>query len=165
MVAKLGDIKQHHFAHETLQFCEPADVAGAAASRWLAKRLQDCLDDERGIVVTWSCPLCHQPHTANILQDITQVRQKYAHHDLESDIALLDAAGEVRVVRTSTAHRRCPAGLRSACIMVIVVDGAGRFSDLAARCRDRVYGGICTTQKSAALGGIVTDPADLRKHR
>jgi hypothetical protein len=166
MIARLGDIKQHHFAHETLQFCEPEEVAQAAASRWLATHIQACLNEGRGIVVTWPCPLCHQPHTINLLNDVTRVRQKYEHHELVSDLALLDAGGQVRAALLL--HKPTPEALGTYTryeITVIVIDAArGHFSDLSTLLAGaRIYGGICSTQKSAAQDGIVTEPADLRR--
>ncbi len=167
MIARLGDVKQHHFAHESLQFCEPSEVARAAAARWLVNRLQACLKDERGVMITWQCPLCHQPHTTNLLKEVTEIRQDYTHADgLESDVALLDATGKVRGVLlvskpssdalvTYTAHE----------IVVIVVDAArGRFTDLPSLLAGaRLIGGMCTTQKSAAQTGIISEVSDLRQ--
>jgi hypothetical protein len=166
MIARLGDIKQHHFAHETLQFCEPEEVARAAASRWLAHHIQACLNEKRGIVVAWSCPLCHQPHTADLLDGISEVRQKHEHDGLLSDLALMDAENRVRVALLL--HKPASEALITYArlgITVIAVDATqGRFSDLPTLLAgSHIYGGICTTQKSAAQNGVVTEPADLRQ--
>ncbi len=165
MIAKLGDIKQHHFAHETLQFCEPEAVARAAASRWIANHVQTYLQEGRGIMVTWQCPICHQPHTLDLLKDITQVRQKYAYHELEPDVALLDAQDGVHVaVLLSKPSSETLAAYIHEKIMVIVIDAAhGRFSDMAALLAGaQVYGGVCMTLRTAALKGVIAEPADLR---
>ena len=165
MIAKLGDIKQHHFAHETQQYCEPEAVAQAAASRWIANHVQACLREGRGIMVTWPCPVCHLPHTLDLLKDITQVRQKVTYHDLESDVALLDAQNSVRValLLSKPSPDTLAAYVREK-IMVIVIDAVrGHFSDVAALLAGaQIYGGICLTQQNAARQGVVTDPAELR---
>jgi hypothetical protein len=165
MVAKLGDIKQHHFAHEILQYCEPEAVIQAAASRWIANHVQACLHDGRGILVTWACPVCHQPHTLNLLKDITQVQQKVAYHDLEPDVALVDALGAVRMalLLNKPSPDTLAAYVREK-IMVIVIDALhGHFSDMAALLAGaQVIGGICLTQRAAAQQGVIADPAALR---
>ncbi|RPI94294.1 MAG: hypothetical protein EHM39_12335, partial [Chloroflexi bacterium] len=167
MIARLGDIKQHHFAHESLQFCEPSEVARAAAARWLVSRLQACLKDERGVMITWPCPLCHQPHTANLLKDITEIRQDYTHADhLESDVALLGATGRVQAaLLVSKPSPEALLAYTALGIMVIAVDAVrGRFTDLAALLAGaRIIGGMCTTQKSAAQTGIVSEASDVRQ--
>jgi hypothetical protein len=166
MIAKLGDIKQHHFAHETLQFCEPDEVANAAISRWIANHIQVCLKEDRGIVVTWPCPLCHQPHTTNLLNDITQVQQKYEHGDLRPDIALLDADNRLRAVLLlhKATQDMLLAYTREEIMVIVIEGGRGRFRDLPALLAGaRIYGGICTTQKSAAQNGVITDSAELRQ--
>jgi hypothetical protein len=165
MIAKLGDIKQHHFAHETQQYCEPEAVAQAAASRWIANHIQACLREGRGIVVTWPCPMCHQPHTVDLLEGITQVRQKFTYHELELDVALLDAQNVVHVALLfSTPSPDTLAAYVREKIMVIVIDAVrGHFSDMAALLAGaQIYGGICTTQQNAAQRGVIADPAALR---
>lgn len=166
MIARLGDIKQHHFAHETLQFCDPEEVDRSAASRWLAHRLQACLNEKRGIVVTWPCPLCHQPHTTDLLDGITHVQQKHEQDGLFFDLALMDANNQVRVALL--VHKPAPSVLSTYAqrqIMVIAVDATrGRFADLSTLLAgSRIYGGICTTQQSAARTGVITEPVDLRQ--
>jgi hypothetical protein len=166
MIARLGDVKQHHFAHETLQFCEPEEVARAAASRWLAHHIQACLNEKRGIIVAWPCPLCHQPHTIDLLDGISEVRQKHEHDELLSDLALMDAENRVRVallLRKPASEALITYAQHG--IMVITVDATrGRFIDLPTLLAgSHIYGGICATQKSAAQNGVVTEPADLRQ--
>jgi hypothetical protein len=165
MIAKLGDVKQHHFAHETQQYCAPEDVAQAAASRWIANHIQTYLREKRGIVVTWPCPMCHQPHTVDLLKNITQVQQPLTYHDLTLDVALLDAQNVVRVALLF--NKPSPDALAVYMrekIMVIVIDAVlGRFSDMAALLAgSQIYGGLCTTQQNAAQRGVIADPAELR---
>jgi hypothetical protein len=166
MIARLGDIKQHHFAHETLQFCAPEEVAGAAARRWIARRLQVCLAEERGVLIAWPCPICRQTHTTNLLKDVTHIQQEGEYQGRALDLALLDAQNTVRAAVTLrpplAEDLRTYANPR---LLVISVDAThGRFNDLPALLAGaRIYNGPCATQITAAATGTITDPAELRK--
>jgi hypothetical protein len=73
MIARLGDVVQHHFAHESLQVCTPEGVARAAAGRWIALELEERLKARRPLPLTYPCPLCDQPHTVDLLAGVTLV--------------------------------------------------------------------------------------------
>jgi predicted RNA-binding Zn-ribbon protein involved in translation (DUF1610 family) len=168
MIARLGEIKRHHFAHETLKVCTPQGVARAAAGRWIHNRVRDCLNTRQSVTMTWPCPLCEQTHTSDLLQDITDVRQNYRQDEAQSDIALLDERGTVRSVillaRPSADALAAYARQSVAAIVVDVTRRRGRLEDLAALLKGSpIYGGICDTQKAAAKEGIVTDADALRR--
>jgi hypothetical protein len=168
MIARLGEIKQHHFAHEMLKACTPQGVARAAAGRWIHNRIRDCLSTRQSVTLTWPCPLCQQTHTSNLLQDITDVRQNYRQDEVQSDIALLDERGTVRSVilltRPSTDTLEAYARQSVAAIVVDVTRRHGRLESLAALLKGSpIYGGICDTQKAAAKEDIVTDADTLRR--
>jgi len=168
MIARLGEVKQHHFAHETLKMCTPQEVARAAVGRWIYCRIRDCLNARQSVVMTWPCPLCQQTHTANLLHDIADVRQSYCHDEVQSDIALLDERGDVRsaILLTKPSADALTAYTRRS-IAVIAVDmtrSHGRLKDLATLLKGSpIYGGICDTQKTAAKEGVVTDAETLRR--
>jgi hypothetical protein len=168
MIARLGDIKRHHFAHETLKTCTPQGVARAAAGRWIYNRVQECLNARQSVVMTWPCPLCQQAHTSNLLEDIAEVCQGYRQDELASDVALLDARGTVRsVILLAKPSGDVLAACTRQAIAAIVVDATrsrSRLEDLAALLKGSpIYGGICDTQKAAAKEGTVTDAETLRR--
>ena len=166
MVARLGEIKRHHFAHDQLKFCTPETVASAAAGRWLTGELQRLLGTRRSIMLSWPCPLCQQTHTADLLDGVTQVQQ---HEDEDSpDIILLDAAGTMRAaIGLKTPASRALAAAAQGGIMALALDA----NNLGQRMQDvptllagtTIYGGVCTMQQAAARGGFVTDAPTLRR--
>lgn len=167
MIPKLGDIKQHHFAHESLKSCTPEGVARAVAGHWIADQIQFCLNTRRTVTVTWTCPLCQQSHTADLLHDIVQVRRLYTYQGFDLDLVLLDRTGKVRaaVVLARPSKELLVACVQQA-IAVIVVDvvrGHAPAVDLSVLLKGAaIYGGPCETQNAAAEQGVITDPDRLR---
>ena len=165
MVARLGDIKQHHFAHDRLQACTPENVARIAATHWLVHELDRCITGHQGVILTYPCPLCKQNHTADLLSGVTQAQ---AAHDFEGskiDVALLDAAGELK---TAICFERPDSDIRQQFrqrnIPVLVINPRrGEFTDLAVLLGGAVIlGGVCQTQETATDDGVVTDVNAMR---
>jgi hypothetical protein len=166
MIAKLGDVKRHHFAHESIQICTPERVTRIVARYWLVAELQTCLDVRRSLVVTWPCPLCQQDHSADLLHDISALESNYEHAGLRSDIALLDEQRAVRaVILLDTPSNDALIAYSRQQITVIVVDmsqSRKRLHDLATLLAGaRFYGGRCSTQEIATESGIITEPDRL----
>jgi hypothetical protein len=93
MIAKLGDIKQHHFAHETIQICSPERVpdrrkilAGGNCKSVLVATL---------IEHDVALPALPADHTANLLHEVNAPKPITKHDGTHSDIALLDHSGKV----------------------------------------------------------------------
>jgi predicted RNA-binding Zn-ribbon protein involved in translation (DUF1610 family) len=167
MIARLGGVKQHHFAHEEFQDCPPAEVAQAAAGRWLSFALRGDITARRQINLSWTCPLCRQTHTADLLSGITQVEQNHAHHGIQSDIALLDAAGKVRAALLFTMpDKETQMIYNREAIALIVIDPkelARRIQDVPTLLKGAtILSGVCTVQQNAARHGVVTDVKGLR---
>lgn len=167
MVARMGDIKRHHFSHEEEHDCPPDEVARAAAGRWLERSIQQCLTNRQSIVMTWTCALCKQSHTADLLSGVTQVQASYSVGDLRADVALLDAAGKLRAAILLTTPD--PAGMAAffresvTAIGVDAVSAPYRMKDLPTLLGgSTIYGGLCTTQQAARQQGIVVDVPALR---
>jgi len=169
MIARLGDLKRHHFAHEELRDCPPDEVARAAAGRWLARHIQSCLDARRELDITWPCPYCQQTHTTNLLAGVTQVRQDHVENGLRADVALLTAAGKLRAViavnmpspdaLTYFAHEGV------AVIVVSLKNIRTKMLNLPALLSgSTIHGGVCTVQQKAAEKGIVADIPTLREY-
>ncbi|MBN1562852.1 MAG: hypothetical protein JXA10_03375, partial [Anaerolineae bacterium] len=168
MIAKLGDVKQHHFAHETVQTCSPARVTQIVAQYWLVEELQLVLAARRSLIMTWPCPLCQQVHTANLLHDVETLKPNHEHDGITSDVALLDRSDKVRaVVLLDAPSSEALITYTARKIVTIVVDLTNtrqRLHDLTTLLAGaRIYGGLCTTQDLAAENGIITDPELLRK--
>lgn len=168
MIAKQGAIKQHHFAHEQVQVCSPQEVARIVARHWLAQRLENVLATRRGVIMTWPCPLCQHTHTANLLHAVHTIAEEYVYYDALADLALLDAEGDVLgAIMLARPPQETLVTYASRGKMMIVVDIETRRTnptDLGTFLAGaRIYGGICTTQRSAAQEGIVTDEHELRR--
>ena len=168
MVAKLGEIKQHHFAHEQVEICRPVLVAQTAARRWLAQELQNVLSTRRGVIMTWPCPLCRHTHTANLLHDVTTIKESHVFGEAAADLALLDASGELLgAITLARPNQNTLITYASHGVMVIVVDLAMRHANPSSLetflAGARIYGGICTTQRDAARKGVITGEKQLRQ--
>jgi hypothetical protein len=167
MVAKLGDIKQHHFAHESLKVCTPESVAQAVIGRWIAEQFEDCMRSRSSVSVTWTCPICQQPHTVDLLHGAARVQQEFAYRDTTFDIALLDSGGSAQAALLMHKPSRdlLLCAVRQS-IALIVVDTANLHSptlDLPTLLKGAaIYGGPCATQRAAADQGVITDHARLR---
>ncbi|MCD4687658.1 MAG: hypothetical protein K8S97_17155, partial [Anaerolineae bacterium] len=129
--------------------------------------LQRMVHARQGVILTWPCPLCKHTHTANLLHDIDLVMENYVHDDVVSDVALLD---DSRVVQAAILLNR-PAqdtllAYAQQNVMTLVVEATGRGIELSGiesfLAGARIYGGLCTTQRSAAEEGVITDNKELR---
>ena len=167
MVARMGDIKRHHFSHDEEHNCPPDEVARAAAGRWLEINIQQCLTHRQSIIMTWTCALCKQTHTADLLNGVTQVKAHYSADDVHADLGLLDASGKLRAAILLKAPD--PAGMAAffrdsvTTIGVDAVTAPYRMKDLPTLLSgSTIYGGFCTTQQAAKQKGIVVDVPALR---
>lgn len=167
MVARQGAVKQHHFAHDVLQVCQPDEVDRIGALGWLARQLEGCIVTRRTITSTWGCPLCKQPHTVNLLDGIRRVQPALSIGEWEADLALLDDTDRPRLVLvTAPPTPDFLAATSQRGIAVIVLDLAHlrrEPPDLAGLLSGAtIYGGPCTTQQDAASEGVVTTIDRLR---
>jgi hypothetical protein len=168
MVARLGDIKQHHFAHDSLGPCTPANVTCAVAKRWLVLNLGRCLERRRMVTISWPCPICKQTHAANLLDDIQHIQQDVAQYDIVSDVALLDASGRIRAVIAVTPPDpdMLAVYLRKGITVLFVNPDHLRGERLTLEfllSGATIYGGPCTTQETFAQEGVITDIESLRR--
>lgn len=163
MIARLGEVKQHHFAHDQLRVCTPDGVARAAVGRWIAQQLQARIAAGQPLLLSWVCALCGQPHTTDLLAGGGSVIEGYEVEEMQADVALLDSAGQLRAV-VIVGRARLPEALRG--VTVIALDlsrDRAALPDLTALFAGAaVPAGPCLTQQNAARQGIVTDPPSLR---
>ena len=168
MVARLGDEVRHHFAHEALANCPADEVARAAAVRWLLERFQRCLDSRQVITISWTCPLCGQVHTANLLAGIVSVAENLIQGDLRAGAAGVGGVGVLRagVVAAAPDAELAAAYDRTGTTLIVInpvqmwrpgLDLPALLSGAA------IYGGLCVTRQAAARSGLITDEAGLRR--
>jgi hypothetical protein len=92
MVAKLGDVKVHHFAHVTLLQCTPENVARAVAATWITNELQHFLSEGKSVMLQWRSQQDADPHTVNLLKEVMKIEL------VAGRVSLYDAAGKLRVI-------------------------------------------------------------------
>jgi hypothetical protein len=99
MIARLGEQLQHHFGHEDDVGCTPDAVARAALRRWIVIQLRSAVEKHQRLDIEWACSKCGNHHTANLLQDVTQILEGYLRDErYYTDVVTLDAAGNDRMV-------------------------------------------------------------------
>lgn len=173
MIARLGDVKQHHFAYEERPeggdtFCSPEEVARAVGSRWLENALRACLESGQHVDLDWTCPLCGEHHHANLLEGVARVERRAVTHAAPPDVALVEAGGRTLAlvtVQQPSAHQL--EALAQQQLLVLVVDVAARRHALIhlERLLDgaEISGGVCETERRAVRLGLVSDPNTLRQ--
>jgi hypothetical protein len=89
MIARKGNINQHHYAHESLQSCTPEQVAEAIAGKWLVLSLGTLMVLGQPCFIRWT--MGGQTHQVNLLKDITAlVENKPTPYGLAEVALLLD---------------------------------------------------------------------------
>lgn len=89
MIAKKGDIKQHHFAHEfeSLPECTPENVAKKIAGTWLVLELGEHMAHKKPFPLQWQ--MYGESYRVNLLKDITAIQEHIEFGKTEADIALM----------------------------------------------------------------------------
>lgn len=96
MLARKGNVKQHHFAHESLYHCTPENVAAAIATKWLVMQLAHRMVLKKPAKVYWQ--LGDQDFEGDILNEVVTIVEGYETEHGKADIALLDADGKLKTV-------------------------------------------------------------------
>lgn len=165
MIARMGDVKRHHFAHDSLDLCTPANVARAVARRWLVLGLRHCLERRQMLTISWTCPICKRAHSTNLLEGVGQVRPGTPQD--KADILLDETGGHPRAMICIGKPDPDILAAMVGQVPVIVVDienlhtaGLTLETLLAGAA---IHGGPCATQQAFAESGIVTDIDTLRR--
>lgn len=98
VVPKLGQIKQHHYAHLNLLQCTPDAVARAAAGLWVAQELRQLLAEATPLEITWTTQKGDESHTVNLLNGVVSVVQNRQLEWGVGDIVLLDETGHPKSI-------------------------------------------------------------------
>lgn len=167
MIARLGSEVRHHFAHVEQQHCPAEAVAHAAGVRWIAGRLRGHLAARQSVTASWTCPLCGQIHTANLLAGAVTVCEDFRAGDLHLDVALLDAAGGLRAGIVLAAPGGIDAAPGEGYAPLITVSPAHLWRNApelpALLAGASITGGLCTIQQAAAEAGYVVGGDALRQ--
>jgi hypothetical protein len=168
MVARLGEVLQHHFGHELDTGCTPEAVTRAALRRWIVIQLRQALETRQTIKVRWTCWKCHNVHTANLLEGVSQVAEDYDWDNHYADVAVMDTAGNVRaVILVQDEQIPAPDTLQFFAreeIFVITIPASAmptgsNFSALIAR--GQLVGGPCPVLQKAS--NVIQEPDAIRQ--
>ncbi|NDJ78455.1 MAG: hypothetical protein GYB65_19570, partial [Chloroflexi bacterium] len=167
LVAKRGEVKQHHFAHEEIRDCPPDVVARLAAQRWLVRALERAIEQQQPVVITWRCLLCQQQHTVDLLSETTQVWEDVPIGDWQADVALLDGHGRVHaVIAVDPLEPEILVQHASQQLTTLVLNlDAFRhgMTDLARLFSHSSIHGLCSVQTRLSKDGVVADTPGLRR--
>lgn len=170
MIPKLGDIKQHHYAHANLIQCTPDNVARVVAGRWLAMTLRHKLAAGEAVNAVWRTADDKEEHTVNILKHVTSVDEGYLIISDLIDIALNTADGKTPVaILTGIEGEPAPATIQRMMenqTMVVVLNPVGVRGgqiDLQALFNEaKIYGGWWLIGKEKLPEEFVIDAKTIR---
>lgn len=94
MIAKKGDVNQHHFAHENLLNCTPETVAYAIAGQWLALELGQRMVLKQPCPVSWEMSRKH--YTAELLKDVYAIVENKKTDYGVASLTLETTEGKIR---------------------------------------------------------------------
>lgn len=97
LVARKGDIRVHHFAHDMYAICNGESALHATAKHLLFQRIQDALREKRDIPLSWRCLICPEAcqHNGNLLKRTATVamEQTVPGANIRPDILLVNDDG------------------------------------------------------------------------
>lgn len=97
VVAKKGDVNQHHFSHVSLQECTPENVARAVAGLWVAQQLRHYISEGIPAFIEWKAGE-GEPLKLDLLRGVSLVAQNKMTSIGPSDVLLMDADEKPKVV-------------------------------------------------------------------
>jgi hypothetical protein len=170
MIPKMGDIKQHHFAHLNLVDCSPENVAKLVAGKWLANTLRQYLAQSKPVNVTWKSQDATEEHTVNILDGIRLVLEGALIEKMHVDIALTrpDGKASVAILTGIEGHPSAETvrKLTEQQIMVILLNPvgvrSGRISLDMLMQQATIWGGWWLLFQFAGDHNFITDAPTLR---
>lgn len=96
MVAKKGEVKQHHFAHEELTHCSPEAVAVSIGGKWLILELGRAMVLQHPVLVKWQ--ISEKTYSADLLEGVTAIADNLETEHGKADIALVEPDQNIRAV-------------------------------------------------------------------
>ena len=95
LVARQGEKRQPHFAHQSGSACNPETQLHAVAKRILFDRISIALERNQVLPITWSCELCNSGHAGNLLKRASRVEVERTIGLCRPDLSLFDASDHV----------------------------------------------------------------------
>ncbi len=97
LVARKGNIRVHHFAHDADTACDGESALHATARLLLFQRIQDALQEQRDIPLFWQCLICPDEcrHDGNLLKRAVNAAMELtiSDADIRPDILLTGIDG------------------------------------------------------------------------
>lgn len=168
MVAKKGDINQHHFSHESITKCTPAEVADAIGKKWLVLALGTAMILGQTVPIRWVVD--GQKNEANLLKGVTSIVENLPTRYGVAEIALLTDT-DIRAVLVLSLEdamsNEALAQFAASGITIIILPSA-RFRsgdvDIATLFdQAEVHGGWWLHGKPDDLPELELDPEKIRK--
>ncbi|NDJ84688.1 MAG: hypothetical protein GYB66_02275 [Chloroflexi bacterium] len=167
MVARKGEVKQYHFAHEELTHCTPERVAAAIAGKWLVLELG------RRMVLGQPCPIQwtigERTYSADLMKDITAIVENLEAEPGKADIALVDADQQLRAVIniSEPADELALARFAAAGITTITLPAehfrSGQMDLTSLLAISTIRAGWGLLEDDAKPGNLITDPKRFRE--
>lgn len=102
--------KRPHFAHKSLTpNCTPETALHYSFKNLLAEKIQEDINSNTPIAISWLCQFCGLKHTGNLLRKIKNVKVEYYMKVCQPDIALFDENNKVfAVIEIVVTHKPEP---------------------------------------------------------
>lgn len=98
LTAKMGQLLQHHFAHEVMTECTPEAVDQAALRRLIALRIREALTLAQPLKLGYRCRYCGSDHKADLLEGVAAVEEDQTINDDPLDVILRAPDEKIRGV-------------------------------------------------------------------
>ncbi len=166
MIARLGQVNQHHFGHDAGGTCTPTKVTHAALRRWLVLALRRALSERTPIPFSRVCRLCGKTHSADLLSGTASITENVPYGKSTADVMLLDTKGELCAAILIDEPRRKTAQLLTQFTDLptptLLVTLTSTDADLLTIfSKARVVGGTCDLVQTQAHA--ITDPTIIRQ--
>ena len=161
LVAKLGAVRAHHFAHLAeggMVPCSGESILHKLAKDFLADRVERCLHYGGEFWVRWRCKACGQDHEEDLIAGVGHFALEHTLADgaARADLALLDHERALRrVVEIVVAHAPAPparAAYQALAVRLFELDLTD-FDDLEALRGEGTLAVRCTDCLDLADGG------------
>ncbi len=166
LIARKGDVKIHHFAHETLQQCSPEQVATIIAGKWLVLELGKHMVKSQPLYIQWE--LSGDSYTVDLMTGIEAIIEGHQTDYGQADIALVAANSVTQaVINTSApADELALARFASNGITVVLLPinqlRSGQLDLDNLMSRARIQGGWWLLDENFDQNNLLTDPTQIR---
>lgn len=166
MIARKGDVNQHHFAHEIITQCTPDKVAAAIAGQWLVLQLGERMVLGKNSPIYWQ--ISKDRYSADLLKDVTAIIENLNTEHGLADIALITAQNDIRCIISlnpvpdELALERFIANGIAVIVPPIERFRSGQLTLESLLEQSRVLGGWWLVGSKSKVGKLLTDPQTLR---